>query len=343
MRSITNLLTSAVISLALILFVFTSHVRAADLLNRSLKIGTSTPSATTTYNFTFDIGTSSSVGSMTIEFCFNSPLFSHPCNAPAGFNASAATLSSQSGEVGFSIYPSSTANRLVLTRAPSLASLVTAHYNFSNIVNPSTVGTTYSKVATYASTDGSGSRIDSGGLAFATAKGVAVKSYVPPYLTFCVGVTVALDCSTAGGEFLGFGELSSSQTKYMTSQYSGATNDPGGYSTSLTGITMTSGSNFIPALTLPTSSQVGVSQFGMNLRANSSPGVGNDPSGIGSSQISSDYATANQFTFKNQVLSYSNTSTNFNLFTVSYIVNITSSQPAGIYNTTLTYIATAAF
>jgi hypothetical protein len=156
-------------------------------------------------------------------------------------------------------------------------------------------------------------------------------------------VTVALDCSTAGGEFLGFGELSSSQTKYMTSQYSGATNDPGGYSTSLTGITMTSGSNFIPALNLPTNSQVGVSQFGMNLRANSIPGVGNDPSGVGTSAIAPDYASPNQFTFKDQVLSSSNTSTDFNLFTVSYIVNITGSQPAGIYNTTLTYIATAAF
>ncbi len=291
----------------------------------------------------FDIGTAASVGSMTFEFCSNSPLFSQPCTAPAGLNAAATTLVSQTGEVGFSIDPSSTASKIVLTRAPSISSLVTAHYIFSNITNPSSVGTTYARISTYASTDGTGSRIDEGGLAFSTARSVEVTSYVPPYLTFCVGVTVALDCSSAGGEFLGFGELSSSQTKYMTSQYSGATNDFGGYSTSLTGITMTSGSNFIPALNLPTSSQVGVSQFGMNLRANSIPGVGNDPSGVGTSQISSDYATSNQFTFKNQVLSYSTTSTDFNLFTVSYIVNITGSQPAGIYNTTLTYIATAAF
>lgn len=320
-----------------------SKVNASDLLNRSMTIGSSVASANTSYNFRFNIGTVATVGSIVIDFCDTSPLYTVACGPPGGFNASAAVLSSQSGETGFLIDSSTTNNRLVLTRTPSLTSMVTATYNFTNVINPNYVGTVYARVATFASTDGSGSRIDSGGLAFAMTRGISVNVYVPPYLTFCVGVTVAGDCSSASGEFLGFGELSTIQPKYLTSQFAGATNDPGGFSTFVSGITMTSGTNIIPALSTPTVSTAGISQFGMNLRANSSPGVGSDPSGVGTSTPISDYDQPNRFTFKNQVVTSSPLPTDFNLFTVSYVVNIAQGQPPGIYNTTLTYIATAAF
>ncbi len=320
------------------------QARAADLNNRSVTIGTSTPSATTSYRFRFDIPSVNTVGSIVIEFCQTSPLYAVTCVLPSGFNASAATLTSQTGEVGFSIDPSSTNNTIVLTRSPSLTSIGTARYNFSGIVNQDFIGTSYIRVATHASTDGSGPRIDSGGLAYSTAYGVSVDAYVPPYLTFCVGVTVAGDCSSATGQFLGFGELTSNAPRYLTSQYAGATNDPGGFSASVTGVTMTSGSNVIPALASPTPSFPGTSQFGMNVRSNTNPGVGADPSGLGTSMPTSDYSQANLFTFKNnQVVSASNLSTDFNLFTVTYLVNVRQGQAPGVYNTTLTYIAVAAF
>lgn len=343
MRAFVGRICLGIISLFLVSYSFSASTYANDLLNRSVTIGTSAVSANTTYNFKFDIGTVASVGSIVIDFCATSPLYTVACVPPSGLDVSAAVLVSQLGETGFLVDPSTTNNRLVLTRAPVMTSLITARYNFSNIINQDYVGVSYARIATFASTDGSGSRIDSGGLVFATSNKISVHTYVPPYLTFCVGVTVAGDCSSASGEFLGFGELSSTEPKYLTSQYAGATNDPTGFSTSLTGVTMTSGTNVIPALSSPTPSISGVSQFGMNLRANSSPNVGNEPSGIGTSVASVDYNTPNQFVFKNQVISSSPLSTDFNLFTVSYVVNIAESQPPGIYNTTLTYIATAAF
>ena len=306
-------------------------------------IGTSISGATTSYDIKFDIQTVNTLGSIEVEFCSNSPLVGEPCTAPSGFDSSAISLSGQTGEVGFIVDPITTSNRVILSRIPSLSSATSASYLFSNIINPTDVGTTFVRLSTFTTTNGTGSRTDYGGLAFSINRALSVNTFVPPYLTFCVGVTVSGDCSSASGQLLGFGELSSSQPNFLSSQFAGATNDPGGYSTFITGLTMTSGTNIIPGLNVPQNSQPGSSQFGMNLRFNTIPSVGNEPSGIGSSTISPSFAIPNIYTFNNQTITNSTTSTDFNVFTVSYVVNISKSQPPGVYNTTLTYIATAAF
>jgi hypothetical protein len=325
------------------LFLY-KKVFSAQLLNRSVAIGSSVPSAVTNHLFRFDLITVGNIGSIQFEYCSNSPLNTSPCTPPAGLDVSSAIISSQTGEVGFSMDPGTTVNSILISRPSSLNSAVSVSYNFSNIVNSSSpFDTNYVRISSYATSDGSGPKTDEGSVAFAIDTNVTVSGFVPPYLTFCVGVTVAGDCSSASGEFLSFGELITSQPRYLTSQFAGATNDPGGYSTFVAGLTMTSGTNVIPALNSPQPSVPGVSQFGMNLRSNSNPGVGSNPSGVGSSIPVVDFNQVNLFKFGNQVVTSSSNSTDFNLFTVSYIVNIADSQPAGIYNTTLTYIATAAF
>lgn len=330
-------------SLVFLFGQYAGTVNASEVKNRSLVIGTSTSGATTSYILKFDIQTVAVLGSIELDFCSNSPLLTQPCTAPNGFNASGVVLSNQLGEIGFSVDPSSTVNQTLLTRPPSLSSATTVSYTLSNVINPIDIGTVFARVRTFSTSDGSGLYTDFGGLAFSINRNFNVLAYVPPYLTFCVGVTVAGDCSSANGVFVGFGELSKASPKFVTSQFAGATNDPGGYSTFITGLTMTSGTNTIPGLGVPTPSIPGVSQFGMNLRANSNPGVGSDPSGLGSSVISPNFGAPNIFSFNNQIVTNSATSTDFNLFTVSYIVNISSNQSPGVYNTTLTYIATAAF
>jgi hypothetical protein len=174
--------------------------------------------------------------------------------------------------------------------------------------------------------------------------GFSVGAYVPPFLIFCAGVTVAQNCSNITGVLVPFGELSSTQTKTATSQFSGATNDPGGYSVFISGQTMTAGNQAISAMATNAPNSTGIAQFGLNLRANASPVVGAEPTGPGTATIASNYNTPNQFRFVNgELLASSNTSTNYNVHTVSYIVNVPSSQSSGYYATTLTYIATAAF
>lgn len=324
--------------------LFPRQAHALPLTSRSVIIGNSAPSATTTHNFGFTLSSVSIVGSIELEYCSNSPITGDSCTAPAGFSTTSAVLQSQTGETGFIINPASSANRIVLSRPPTPAAAIPVTYNFSNITNQNAPNSTvYVRIATYASNDATGPRTDEGAVAFATVSNISVAGYVPPYLTFCTGVTVALNCSSTNGSFLNFGELSSSQARYLSSQFSVATNDPGGYSTTVNGPTMTSGNNLISSLSTPRSSQPGTSQFGMNLRANSNPPVGSDPSGVGTGAISGGFNNPNQFYFNNQVVAQSTSSSDFNAFTVSYLVNINRGQRPGVYSTTLTYIASAAF
>jgi hypothetical protein len=340
-----------VIALALLLgavpafSMFGPKVRAADLTQRSVLLGTSVPSAVTTHQFSFNIATASVLGSIQFQYCANSPLFTEPCVAPAGLSLSAASIINQSGATGFSIHPNSTVNNLILTRVPAGALPQPVGYTFDSVTNPSTPNTVFFvRISTYATDDASGAITDKGSLAFSTAGGLGTQAYVPPFLEFCVGVTVAPDCSSTSGSSIDLGELSTTFPKTATSQFAGATNDPGGFSASIMGTTMTSGNNTIPAMAAPTASVPGTSQFGINLRANASPTVGQDPTGVGTSVPNGQYANPNQFAFvSGSQLSASPLPTEYNVFTVSYLVNIASGQAPGVYAMTATYIATAAF
>jgi len=307
-------------------------------------VSTSVPGATASHSFNFIVQSAITIGSIEFEYCDNSPLFDEVCNAPTGLSLSAASLASESGVVGFTIN-SASANKLIIGRAPAAVTPpVTANYLFNDITNPSQDKTTfYVRISTYASNDGTGAREETGAVAFSTSSGFSVGGYVPPYLTFCVGITVSSNCSSASGNYLSFGELSTIATKSLTSQFAVATNDPAGYITSLSGLTMTSGNNVINGMAFPALSNTGTSQFGLNLRVNTNPSVGTDKSGVGTGNPEPDFNTANQYIFKNDNIASSNLPSDFNVFTVSYVVNIPDGQPAGIYTTTLTYIATVQF
>lgn len=327
------------------LILFTEVAKADPLLSRSVTIGDSQASANTFHRFDFVIPTANTLGSIEFEYCSNTPFVGTTCTAPNGLSLSGAVLASQTGATGFSIDGSSTTNKIVLTRSPSAnLALQTASYRFNSVINNSDPNSTvYVRVSTFASNDASGPRTDSGSVLFSTALGVTVEGYVPPYLTFCTGITVAINCSSQSGDYINFGELSSQTPRLGTSQYSGSTNDPGGFTTTVTGTTMTSGNQVIPALSSPKASNPGSSQFGINLRANSSPSVGKNKTGVGSSTAKSDYNNQNKFKFASQVISQSTKSTDFNRFTVSYLVNISPDQAPGVYVATMTYIAVAAF
>lgn len=317
---------------------------SAVLTSRSVTVGNTQPSAPTTHLIGFTIPGVAPVGSIKLEYCLNSPFVGDSCTLPAGLDLSGVALSGQTGETGFSIHASSNVNTVVLTRPPVATSAIPVTYTLSNAVNPNSASqTVYVRISTYSTDDASGPMVDEGAVLFATADTVSVSGYVPPYLTFCVGVSVAVDCSSASGVLLNFGEFLTNTTKYLSSEYSGATNDPGGFSTSVAGVSMTSGNNIIPPLGSPQTSQPGVSQFGMNLRANSLPSIGADPAGPGTSAPVPQLNNPNQYFFNNQVVSNSPIPTDFRKFTASYVVNVSASQSPGIYSTTLTYIAVAAF
>ncbi len=318
---------------------------AATLDSRSVSISTAIPGAVSQHSFGSTIPSTAVIGSIIFEYCSNSPLNENPCTPPVGLDVLGALLTSQSGNVGFTINLSaSSANQLVLTRLPSPGLTTFSTYVFDNIINPSDSASIYVRVRTYSSTDATGLFNDYGSVAFATVESLNVDAFVPPHLTFCSGITVALNCTAANGFYIDLNELKRSTPNTGTSQYSGSSNDPGGYSVKILGNTMTAGNNTIPALINPSPSLPGTSQFGVNLRANTNPSVGEEAVGPGTAAPSPNYNVPNNFMFQSgSNLSSSSLSTEFNLFTISYLVNVSANQEPGIYSATLTFMATAAF
>jgi hypothetical protein len=258
-----------------------------------------------------------------------------------------AGIFSQSGLTGFSVSGATTASNLIITRAPVAETPVSANFVFSNVVNPSTPDSVvYVRITVFDNINASGTVIDTGAVVFVVEDRFNVDAYVPPYLTFCTGVTVSLDCSSTAGFLVNFGEFNEFSASTTTTQMSAATNDPSGYNIFISGQTMLSGSNIIAALATQTSSQPGQSQFGIYLRANSNPSVGSNPDlgVVANGSPAPNYNTSNLFRFvTGERLAGSNKSSGFNRYTVSYIVNISEEQPPGVYATTLTYTAIASF
>jgi hypothetical protein len=318
---------------------------SSELFNRSVTIGNSEPNAVTTHTFRFNLRTSSTLGSILFEYCTD-PFIGNVCTAPPGLSLSAATLTGQTGVAGFSMDSSSTANKIILSRSPAGATGGTAvSYTFSNVTNPSTVNQSYYvRIGTYASNDASGPVTDFSSVVFDLNTGVNIGGFVPPFLTLCVGAVVAIDCSNQTGDISDLGNLSTTSTKHATTEFSVATNDVNGYNAYVIGTTLTSGNNIINAPSAPQTSQIGTSQFGMNLVANTAPLVGSSPLGTGTGTVAAGYNQPNNYKFQSgDLVAHSSLSTDFNLFTVSYIVNINKSQPAGVYTTTLTYTAIVDF
>src|SRR5579884_2078691 len=172
---------------------------AAELTDRSVTISTATPSASANDSFNITIPSAQPVGSIVFQDCANSPKFLESCSPPAGLDVSGAVLAAQSGNSGFSIDAAdSSPNEIVIGRPAVPTTAQPSSYIFNNITNPSTNNvTTYVRISTYASSDGSGSYIDNGAVAFSTSTTFEVGAYIPPYLNLCVGVIVADNCADA--------------------------------------------------------------------------------------------------------------------------------------------------
>jgi hypothetical protein len=354
MRPIANKFSSGLIVLVLIMVslllgvgsFYSSKASAAYLGTRFLELSDNNAGANSvTYNTSFDIATVGTIGSIEIEFCSNSTFISDPCTAPAGLDATGATLAGQSGVTGFSISGASTANNIILTRTAAAAGTVTADYVFKNMKNPSSEGSYFVRLTTYPTEDASGAPTDHAGIAFAINPGVGVSITIPPYLLFCVGVTISgTDCSTTTGDFVDLGDFSSSATSSGQSQMVVATNGKSGYSISANGTTLESGINSIPAVQPSAPAIPGISQFGINLRANSKPVIGANVTGPGHGDPTFNYDQSNIYYYKDgDTIATATAPEDLRKYTVSYIVDVNSSQPVGIYASTYTYVALANF
>lgn len=307
---------------------------AAAITARSVTIGSSVASASTTYSFAFTVPSTTAVKSVAFLACTTA---SGTCTTPSGFSITGSSLSSQPTGLGSATGWSAntaTAGSLRITHATnSTAPSGSQTVSFSSVTNPSATNATYFfRITTYSDSAWTTS-IDTGTVATSTAGQAQVTATVDETLTF-----------TMAASSVPLGTLSSSVTASGTSTMTASTNAASGYAITVNGTTLQSGASSIAAITTAGggNSVLNTSQFGINLMANATPSVGTNVSGTGTGAAATNYNTADKFRFvTGETVASATAPTNSNTYTVSYIANIAGSTPAGSYSTLLTYVATS--
>lgn len=331
--------------------------QAGSLNSRSLTLSSSAASAaSTTYTFAFTPQSSTTVKSVNIDICDSASGTCSPAGTgvPTGLTTTGAAAGTISGIGSGGTWTGTftTNGRLRLANNSNTGSPTTVSLQFTGITNPSATNTTfYARITTYSDSawttpiDGTGAG-SSGVVAASTANQITVTGTVNETLTFCTGTSgiTSSSCAGATGSSVGLGTLATGAPSTGTSQIGVTTNAGSGYAITYTGATLTSGSNTITACAAGCTSSAGTSQYGFNLRANTTPAVGSAPAGAGTANPVANYNTNNTFRFASGDSVVTNgTADDFRLFTVAYIANIANTTPAGIYSSTITWVATATF
>lgn len=340
--------TEELIALLLVAFIFVTPASASTRLQeRGLFMRDNTPGVVTDYTVAFKYATPQAIGSIDMIFCVD-PIPYMPCEVPPGLDVSNATLANQLGEMGYSIQ-TKTVNHLVLTRTPQMIiEGQNSSYTFSNVKNPTDTSKAFSiRLRTHASTSATGPQVDFGSVRGQVQNGIQLETQVPPMLLFCVAEEVGSDCTeTNNNYYTDMGNLSDKHTLMASSQMAAGTNASGGFAITTYGTALAAGTNVIDPLSVPTASRLGSNQFGINLVQNDELNIGANPT-TGqwlNASPTAGYGTPNLYTYRQGDVIAVSTSVNLmQKFTVSYIVNASPQLKAGVYTTTITYVASGRF
>ncbi len=347
MTKIKQLLKRSAYALIVLAFIAApvlnaTRTSAAAITARSVTLGSSAPSAVTTYAFTFTVPTTATtVQAVSFVPCTTA---SGACTTPSSWSGSGATASQPSsaglGDTTGWTTGASTSTELRMTKAANgtAPTSTPVTVTFSGVTNPNTSNSTFFLRITTFSAVGFTGPIDTGTVAASTAGVITVNATVDEALTFTLAQsTVTLSPSS----------ITTAAASTGTSTLVASTNATSGYA-----ITYSSPNALKPAggtalaSYSSSTSTPGTEGFGINLKTNTTPSVGSNPTG-GSGTAFGVYNTANQFSFVG-----SNTATkiaeatgpsNSTTYTVSYVANIAATTPAGAYTTTFTYVATPNF
>lgn len=343
-----------VITLVLTPFIYSHIAQAAQITGRKVTLSNSAGSASgVQYDLVSDAlpTTGTAVKSVSLTACTTA---SGACSTPSGFVNSSSTLVSQptglgSGS-GWTVNTSTAGSLRIVNAANATTPSGAVAISWGNVTNPTATNTTYYLRMTTYSDSAWTTSIDSGVIAVSTATQIAVSASVDETLTFCTGTSgiTSSSCAGATGSSVSLGTITPTTSGTGTSQIGATTNATTGYTITYNGATLTSGGNTITPIgaTAAASSQ-GTEQFGINLKANTSPTTfGADPAGTGTAVPTTQYNTANSFAFVAGTptsIVAPTAADNFRLFTVSYLANVAGTTEPGTYTTTLTYVCTALF
>lgn len=351
----------------------------SDVNSDGVDDGGSTPGGTANHLLTFTVPSigDEDIGSIRFDYCTTADInIGGTCTTPNGLDTTSAALGGQTGATGFSIDNTTNGSPFIARASASSVPADTAvTYTLDDVVNPDDTNcggdpncSFFVRITTYTGLDGVTGLVDSGTVTASTTEQIVLTGTMPESLIFCTGEDITApggipDCTTATAGDITFNQLFSPvDTATATSEMAASTNAISGYAITVNGPTLTSGANTIPTIGgTAAASAEGTGQFGLNLVANdgvspSGPVVGADitPASGGATlqgNPAANYDTANTYAFvADTTTTIANSDddgtsgpTDAQIYTVSYIVNVSGSQVAGTYATTLTYICTPTF
>jgi len=146
---------------------------------------------------------------------------------------------------------------------------------------------------------------------------------------------------------LNFGSFSPTTTATSTSTFAVSDYTSYGYVVQALGTPPTNGAHTITAMSTTGTSTVGIEQFGINLVANTSPsslGANPDHGQFGFGSATTNYGTANNYRFvSGETIASAPKSSGITIYTISYIVNVSSLTIGGQYSGSQTILCTATF
>lgn len=351
---------------------------AAEILSRSLTLqangatGGSDPGGTVNHLFQFTVPTSAAIQSIEFHYCtIASNAAGGTCGTLTGLTTTSASIGAATSAAlsGFTISNGTNGDPYLTSASAYTPAANTAlTVQLDSITNPSTANLTfYVWITTWSGPNEGGSAIDTGTVAASTATPIILSGVMPESLVFCTGATVGEtsgvpDCTTATAGTVSFTTLfSPTATATATSQMAASTNAGSGYAITVNGATLTNGSYTVTPIGSTAAAPIhGVSQFGMNLVANTvatatpAPGSSVTPTSDGTNYYAypvTNYSTVDEYAY-NSGDSIANSGyptgspavgTDAQIYTSTYIVDVPGKQPAGTYTTTLTYICTPTF
>jgi hypothetical protein len=355
------------------------------ITSRSIELSSSLEgNTTTTYNVSFTTATSSNpLEGVVVDFCSTDPIISDTCTAPSGFTVgSSPSVTSITGLGGAGTWVAgdlNTGRTLTLTNSTSnnVTSGTAVSFLINNVTNPTTVGTFYARILTYASPGGAtgytatnpsagAAIVDAGGIALSTVQTITITAKVQEQLTFCV--YTGGSCGTGSSVLLGNtnGALSTSGPFVdKTTTYSITTNAYHGAVITMEGgtLTDTNGDHITAIGSTATASSSGTDQFGMctyessgstlsfpnatyssgggstcNTQTSQTAGTGSS-GGAGTATFG--FNTANTGSTYGDEIASATAGTAVGVMV--FMANVAITQVAGIYSTTLDFIATGTY
>ncbi len=352
----------------------TSKASAAMITDRSLQISNSAASAEVTHTYRFKAATAHTIESITLEFCttaFGYVGVGACAEAPAGFDVSNVT----SMTVTNTTLPVDPANNEVLEATDVAANYLELRIaadtgvgvpvnigdeieittTGGHFVNPSANGTFFAHIVTY-SDDNVTTAVDNGTVTSSVANQINLETRVEETLNFSVGTANDDDTGCAPlttNNLLELGDpinhaLSTTQTYDELSYFRIATNASNGAQVLYSGDTLNSITNAgddINPVNPKDTIQVGVEQFGIVIDESEIDltGAALDPAANyadgGTNQIHFDDGSVTTPV----PVAASTGAIDCETAAVRYVANISNSTPAGIYTTTISYIAVPSY